>query len=119
MVLDVDDVVGRMTLALKGVVGADVPVLRGYGAAKARAVAHYADMIARAYAAGALDDEAMTRELAEIEHMTRRVTHSLRGLAGATAERAAREAVAVVFGALRLGLGFVGSPLPAGLAPRA
>ena len=118
MVLNIDDVVGRMTLALKGAVGADVPVVRGYAEAKARAVTQYADLIASAYAAGAIDDETMKRELAEIEHMTRRFTQTIRGLAGASAEKAAREVVAVLFGAIRLGLGLAGSPLPAGLIAR-
>ncbi|TVQ55219.1 MAG: hypothetical protein EA355_10405 [Rhodobacteraceae bacterium] len=118
MVLDIDDVVGRMTLALKSAVGADVPVARGYAATKARAVTHYADLIASAYAAGAIDDEAMKRELAEIEHMTRRFTQNTRGLAGATAEKAAREVVGVLFGAIRLSLGLAGSPMPAGLTER-
>lgn len=115
MTLDIDDVIGRMNLALKEVAGADVPMLSRYGEAKARAVAKYADLIADAYATGALDEADMKRELAEIEHMTRRFTRNLKGLAGVTAERAARAAAGVLLGAMRAGLSYAGSPLPKGL----
>jgi tetrahydromethanopterin S-methyltransferase subunit F len=115
MTLDIEAVVGRINLALKDVAGADIPVLSRYGEAKARAVAQYADLIADAYAAGALDEHDMKREIDEIEHMTRRFTRNLKGFAGVTAERAAREAVGVVLAAMRAGLSYVGSPLPAGL----
>ena len=118
MTLDIDDVIGRMNLALKEVAGADVPMLSRYGEAKARAVAQYADLIADAYATGALDEEDMKRELSEIEHMTRRFTRNLKGFAGTTAERASRAAVGVLFSAMRAGLSYVGTPLPAGLTDR-
>jgi hypothetical protein len=116
MVLDIDEIVGRVQLALKSVVGADVPVLCGYAAAKARAVVRYADLIADAYAAGLLDDEEMGRELDEIAHMTRRFTGSLRGHPPAVSDRAAEAALSVIVGAIRGGLGFAGAPLPPGLA---
>jgi hypothetical protein len=119
MTLDIDDVVGRMNLSLREAIGADLPVLRGYAQAKARAVAQYAKLIADAYAAGQLDDDEMRRELDEIEHMTRRFTRGVKGLAGATAERAARDAVGALFAALRAGLSFAGAPLPAALSRRA
>jgi hypothetical protein len=115
MIIDLDDTVGRIQLALNDVAGADLPLARGYVAAKARAVAQYADLIADAYAVGLLDDAEMKRELAEIEHMTRRFTGNMRGLAGVTAERAATAAVGVLFAAMRAGLGFAGSPMPEGL----
>jgi hypothetical protein len=118
MTLDIDDVTGRIQLALKEVCGADVPVLGRYAEAKARMVAHYANLIADAYASGALDEADVRRELDEIEHMTRRFTRAMKGFAGVTAERAARAAVGVVFGAMRAGLSLAGSPLPAGLAAR-
>lgn len=118
MTLDIDDIVNRMTLALKGVAGADLPIGRGYAAAKARAVAHYADLIADAYAKGAIDDEQMRAELQEIEHMTRRFTRNMKGLAGVAAERAARETLGVLFAGLRAGLSFAGAPLPVGLTAR-
>jgi predicted metallopeptidase len=115
MVLDIDEIVGRVQLALKQVVGADVPVLCGYAAAKARAVARYADLIADAYAAGLLDEEEMARELDEIAHMTRRFTGALRGHPPAVCDHAAEAALAVIFGAIRGALGFAGTPLPQGL----
>lgn len=115
MTLDIDAVVGRINLALKDIAGADIPVMSRYGEAKARAVAQYADLIADAYAAGALDEHDLRRELDEIEHMTRRFTRNLKGFAGVTAERAAREALGVVLGAMRAGLSYAGSPLPPGL----
>jgi hypothetical protein len=118
MTLDIDDVVGRMSLALREALGADLPILRGYAQAKARAVAQYAKLIADAYAAGQIDDGEMKRDLDEIEHMTRRFARGFRGVAGATAERAARDAVAALFGALRAGLSFAGAPLPTGLRDR-
>ena len=119
MTLDIDDVVTRMNLALKDVAGADVPLVRGYADAKARAVTQYADLIADAYAKGVLDDVEMQRELVEIEHMTRRFARNLKGLAGVTAGRAAKAAVGVLFGAMRAALSFSGSPLPAALASAA
>lgn len=115
MTLDIDDVIGRIHLALREATGADLPLLSRCGEAKARAVAHYADLIAGAYAAGALDDTEMAREIAEIEHMTRRMARTLKGLAGTTTERASRAAVSVVLGAMRASLSFAGSPLPARL----
>lgn len=118
MIIDIDDVIGRMQLALNGVCGADLPLLRGYTAAKVRAVTRYADLIADAYASGLLDDAEMKRELDEIEHMTRRFTRNIRGLAGVTAERAATAATGVLFGALRAGLGMAGAPMPAALTER-
>jgi hypothetical protein len=118
MTLDIDDVIGRMNLALREIAGADVPLLSRYGEAKARAVAQYADLIADAYASGALDEDDMKRELEEIEYMTRRFTRNLKGFAGVTHERASRAAVLVLFGAMRAGLSFAGSPLPGGLMAR-
>lgn len=115
MTLDIDDVVTRMGLALKDAAGAELPLVRGYAEAKARAVTHYADLIADAYAKGVLDDAEMQRELQEIEHMTRRFARNLKGVAGVTAERAARAALGVLFGAMRAGLSFAGSPMPAAL----
>jgi hypothetical protein len=115
MVLDIDDVVGRVQLALKTVIGADVPVLCGYAAAKARAVTRYADLIADAYAAGLLDDDEMARELHEIAVMTHRFTTALRGYPPAVTAKAADAATSVIFGAIRGALGFAGSPLPEGL----
>jgi|AACY02.3.fsa_nt_gi hypothetical protein len=115
MILDVDETVGRMQVALNRAVGADLPCVRGYAAAKARAVTHYADLIADAYAAGLLDDDEMKRELQEIEHMTRRYARALKGVASVAAEKAAKAATGVLFGAMRAGLGYAGSPLPAGL----
>jgi hypothetical protein len=115
MTLDIDDVVGRLNLALREVAGADIPLLGRYGEAKARAVTQYADLIADAYAAGALDDDELKRELEEIEHMTRRFTRNLKGFAGVASERASRAAVGVLLGAMRAGLSFAGSPIPSGL----
>ena len=115
MTIDIEALVGRINLALKDVAGADIPVLSRYAEAKARAVAQYADLIADAYAAGVLSDADLKREIDEIEHMTRRFTRNLKGLAGVTAERAAREAVGAVLASMRAGLSYAGSPLPAGL----
>jgi hypothetical protein len=112
MVLDIDDVVGRVQLALKSVIGADVPILCGYAAAKARAVARYADLIADAYVAGLLDDAEMARELEEIGAMTRRFTDALPGHPPAVRAQAAEAALGVLFGAIRGSLGFAGAPLP-------
>ena len=46
MILDVDETIGRIQLALNQVAGAELPLVRGYAAAKARAVTQYADLIA-------------------------------------------------------------------------
>ena len=115
MIVDVDETIGRIQIALNQVSGAEIPLVRGYAAAKARAVTQYADLIADAYASGLLDDDEMKRELEEIEHMTRRFTRNMKGLAGVAAERAATAAIGVLFGAIRGGLGLAGSPLPEGL----
>ena len=119
MILEIDDVVGRLQLALKGAIGADVPVLCGYAAAKARAVVRYADLIADAYARGLLDDEEMAREMQDIAQMTRRFTASMRGHAPAMQTRAAEAATQVIHGAMRGALGFAGSPLSEETAPQA
>ena len=119
MTLDIDDVIGRMTLALKDVAGADLPLPSRYGEAKVRAVTQYADLIADAYAAGALDEDDMRREIEEIENMTRRFTRNLKGFAGVSAERASRAAVGVLLGAMRAGLSFAGSPMPPALTEHA
>ena len=115
MTLDTEDVATRLSLALRGAVGADLPVSSAAGAARARAVTQYVAMIADAYADGALDDAEMKHELQEIAHMTRRYAGSIPGVAGAVAEQAKRRAVGVVFGALRASLSFAGAPLPQGL----
>ncbi len=115
MTLDIDEVVTRMGLALRDAAGADLPIVRGYAEAKARAVTQYADLIADAYAKGVLDDDEMKREMEEIEHMTRRFARNLKGVAGVTAERAARAALGVLFGAMRAGLSLSGSPMPSAL----
>ncbi len=112
MTINITDVATRMGLALKDVVGADLPLVRGYADAKAQAVVQYADLIATAYAAGALDDAQMKAEFEEIEHMTRRYARTMRGLTGVAAERAAQAALGVLFDAVRTGLALSGAPLP-------
>lgn len=119
MTLDIEDVATRLSLALRGALGAELPVTSAASAAKARAVMQYAAMIADAYADGALDDAEMRRELEEIAHMTRRYAGSIHGVAGAVAEQAKRTAVSVVLGALRASLSFAGAPLPQGLTESA
>lgn len=116
MTLDIDDVAARLSLALRRVCGDHLPMTSDAAAADARAVTRYAAMIADAYAAGALDDDEMKRELQEIALRTHRYAGALQGVAGAVADRAGRAAVEVVFGALRSSLSFVGAPLPRGLA---
>lgn len=119
MTFDVDDVARRLAFALRRFTGADLPPSPGgYADAKARAVTQYAALIADAYAAGALTETEMRREIDEIENMTRRYAGTLRGLAGAAAQAAAATAVSVVFGALRAGLSLAGAPLPETLSAR-
>jgi hypothetical protein len=118
MTLDADDVCRRLSLTLRTLSGAELPALNPGADAKARAVTHYAAMICDAYAAGALSDEEMRRELDEIEHMTRRFAGGMKGLSGAAVEAAARRALSVLFGALRAGLSFAGAPLSETLARR-
>lgn len=118
MTLDIEDVVNRLSFALRGLRAAEMPALGAAAQAKARAVTQYAALIADAYAAGSLSEAEMRRELDEIEHMTRRWAGGMKGVGGAAAEGAVRRALAVLFGALRAGLSFAGAPLTEALARR-
>ncbi len=118
MPLHVDDVVARLHFELRESLTADLALLSPYAEAKTRAVAHYAALIAEAYAAGRIGEDDMARELDELADMTRRFARSLRGLAGAAAERVARGALRSLFANLRATLSFDGSPLSPGLAAR-
>lgn len=119
MTLDAEDVARRLSFALRSAGGAALPAASPAAEAKARAVAQYAALIADAYADGALSDAEMAAEIDEIAHMTRRFARTLRGATGAAVERAAREALRVLFGALRAGLSFAGAPLSEPLSRRA
>ncbi len=118
MTLDIEDVVNRLSFTMRGLRGAELPALGAAADAKARALTQYAALIADAYAAGALTEAEMRRELDEIEHMTRRWAGTMRGVGGAGVEAAARKALGVLFGALRAGLSFAGAPLTEALARR-
>jgi hypothetical protein len=118
LTLNVDDVVARLHFDLRATLTADLAMLSPYAEAKARAVAHYAALIADAYVAGRIGEDDMARELDEIAEMTRRFTRGLRGLAGATAERVARSALRTVSANLRAALSLSGSPLTPALASR-
>jgi hypothetical protein len=118
MTLDIDDVCRRLSFALRSLAGADLPAVSAAAEERARAVTQYAALIADAYASGALSEDEMRRELDEIERMTRSYASAMRGLAGAAVETAARNALFVVFGALRAGLSFAGAPLSETLSRR-
>lgn len=115
MILDRDGAIGRVKLTLASALGSGAPLYGGYGEAKARAVAAYAGLIAEAYAAGALGEAEMKRELDEIAHMTRRWIGSIRGLPGSVANRAAEMATEALVASIRADLSLAGSPLPRAL----
>ena len=116
MTLDIEDVVTRIGMTLRGFGGAGLPVLCPEALAGVRALAQHAAMVADAYADGALSDDEMARELEAMRHMTRGYAGSLRGLPGSVVEAVARAAQHTLFGALRPSLSFAGAPLPRGLA---
>jgi hypothetical protein len=112
MILDPKEAEGRVALALKRALGPDAPRFGGYGALKARATAHYASLIAEAWAAGALEERELHAELREIEHMTRRWVKEMRGLPGGAVEQAAQAAVAAIIGAVRGSASLAGAAAP-------
>jgi hypothetical protein len=118
MPLDTDDLRRRLSFALRSLAGADIPAVIAAADAKAFAITRYVALIADAWTEGKLTDDDMRREMDEIERMTRSYAAGLKGVAGGTAELAARRALAVVFGALRAGLSFQGAPLSEPLARR-
>lgn len=114
MTLDIEDVVTRLGMTLRGL-GVGAPFPGSDAAVRTRALAAHAAMIADAYASGGLTDEEMAHELDALRAMTRDYAGALKGLPGPVVEAAARAAQRTLSGALRASLSFVGAPLPRAL----
>jgi hypothetical protein len=112
-VIDLDALLDAIRASMTEIVGKDVRLLRGYSAAKARAIARFTKLVGEGYAQGEIDEAELEAELEEIDRMTDRFVRNLRALARVTIERLVKAVTGHLYGAVRAAALAAGAPLPA------